>query len=380
VVRSPWFSRICLVAIAVIAAALRLRSYANSGLPNADEYDWAWSGLTLIQNHVPTGWTDLVSAYPVQTDMWWQGNDYNLVTPYLDHPPVFSLLVGGVSWLAGARVLTDVSLTVIRLIPITLSLVALILIFRLVRDLLGQGVALLTILMIAISPTAISLARTTESEALVVIWLLGALLALEGLAAGPSRRTTWLLLACCGLAPLTKVPGVFVGLAAGGVLLYRRDLELAILVGLATLAGIAGYILYGGLFDANLSIQVWAAYGERHTSWLGGYELIRGGWGDWLWLLGFVGLVALVVRNRRGALALASPVVAYLIIISATARPSNAFEFDWYRIPIEVLVYAGSAFLLVEVAGSLLRLAAKKEDLNKRDLYQAALPGITSNL
>lgn len=343
--------RIAVACIALVATLLRLRGYTQNQTPNADEYDWAWSGLTLIEHHIPTGWTDLVAAYPIQTDMTWQGSVYNLVTPYLDHPPLFSLLVGGISWLAGARELTDVSLAVIRLVPIALSVAAIVLIFVLVRSLLGPAAALVSAGLIAISPTAITLSRVTESEALLVIWLLLALIALQRLDEDRSRRPALvMLLVCCALAPLTKVPGVVVGGIAFVVLMVRRDLQRAILVGLATMAGFVAYVLYGGFLDAALFSEVWRVQAQRHTDWLAGYELVRAGFADWWWILGVAGLALLALRNRRAAILITWPVLGYLLVISATASSQHAVEFAWYRIPIEGLIYTGAAWMVTVAA------------------------------
>jgi len=309
-----------LAALVVLAAVLRLRGYTQSPSLNADEYDWAWSGLTLIQNHVPTGWTLFWDAYGHWKLLDWQGNKYALVTPYLDHPPVFSVLVGGVAWLAGERALTDVNLSVIRLVPITLSLVVLVLAFLLGRATLGTVPTLIAVAMLAVSQSAIALARVTESEALLTVCLFAALLALHHLDRHPNERwAVILLLASCLIAPLVKLPGVAVGLAAFGITAWWHRPKLAFGVFTATYAGVSLFIVYGLLLDAQLFSHILNAQSRRHSGYAAGYELLRGGLNDWLWGLGIIGLGTLVARDGSRIRLIAWPVLAYVVVITLMA-------------------------------------------------------------
>lgn len=366
--------RVIVPVILGIAACLRFQDYTKTPPLNADEYDWAWSGLTLIKNHIPTGWSEF-SAYPQFTVMPWQGAMYSLVTPYLDHPPLFSLIVGGLTWLTGARTFTDVDLAVIRLIPISLSLVVLLLAFQFVRSLGGELVGFLTIGALAVSPAAITMARLTESESLLTVWLLLVLLALQELEVNRSSRVSvGVLLACCILAPLTKVPGVVVGGIAVGILLYQRDFKRAILAVWATAVGFATFIIYGGLYNAEVFSNLWNAHLQTHTSWLAGLDLLRGGGGDHLWMLGLIAVAATFFMNRRAAIFLGWPTLAYILLMTSAANPQNAFEYDWYRIPIYPLVYAGlalaAAAAIKEIRGRTRKTSASTQQEDRR---QAAL-------
>jgi 4-amino-4-deoxy-L-arabinose transferase-like glycosyltransferase len=363
--RPQRIAALAVVVIVLVAAYLRGRGYAQSPPLNADEYDWAWTGLSLIQQHVPTGWTGLWAAYGHWVSFEWQGNEYPLVTPYLDHPPLFSILVGGVAWIAGERELTDVSLSVIRLVPIGLSLVVLILAYRLAQATVGIWPALIAILLLAFSPAAITLARVTESEALLTVWLFTALLALNRIQKRPTDRyAIALLVISCVAAPLTKVPGIAVGFAAAVALFSWRRPRLALMAGIAAFAGIVLFAAYGALLDFGLFLNIWSAQADRHSGSSAGYELLRGGLADWYWGLGIVGLSVLGARGGSAARLVVWPVLAYVVVITLTANADLAGRYDWYRIPIYPLVYIGASFLIAEVVRGVRTLAPKEKTLN----------------
>jgi 4-amino-4-deoxy-L-arabinose transferase-like glycosyltransferase len=372
--RPQRIAALAVVVIVLVAAYLRGRGYAQSPPLNADEYDWAWTGLSLLQQHVPTGWTDLWAAYGHWVSFEWQGNEYPLVTPYLDHPPLFSILVGGVAWIAGERELTDVSLSVIRLVPIGLSLVVLVLAYRLAQATVGIWPALIAILLLAFSPAAITLARVTESEALLTVWLFTALLALNRLQKRPTDRYAIVLLVIsCVAAPLTKVPGIAVGFAAAVAMYSWRRPRLALMAGIAAFAGIVLFAAYGALLDFGLFLNIWSAQADRHTGFSAGYELLRGGLADWCWGLGIVGLSVLAARGGSAARLVVWPVLAYVVVITLTANADLAGRYDWYRIPIYPLVYIGAGFLIAELVRGVRKLAPKQEDVKHEGPHPAAL-------
>ena len=330
---------------------LRLQSYPNSPDLNADEYDWAWTGLTLIRNRVPTGWTDLWSTYGHWTNFTWQRHEYALVTPYLDHPPLFSLLVGGISWLFGARLLTDVSLATIRLIPISLSIAAAFLAFLLARKVVGLGASLVGLVALMAGPAAVALDRVVESESLLAILLLSALLSLVRLERNPRDRVALVVLVgACALAPLTKVPGVAVGFAAVLVLIARRDWSLGLVVVSATVVGLLAFAAYGALLDWQLFVHVWQAQADRHSGFQAGYTFLQAGTeGDWLWALGLIGLAFLILGRHHGAPLLAWPVAAYAVVMAMAANNDNARFYDWYRLALYPLVYMGVGIVFAEL-------------------------------
>jgi 4-amino-4-deoxy-L-arabinose transferase-like glycosyltransferase len=343
----------------ILALGLLLRVNQYTAAPklreNVDELAWTWAGLSLIEEHSPTSWSYL-PAYPETFPL--REPDTGRVLPgvhhWLDHPPVFALLVGGTAWLAGERQFEDVTAGVIRLPVIALSMLTLLLAFLLGRRLLGPLPALLGAALFAVAPGAVLGSRQVESEALLAPLLLLSLLLLHRLLREEARGFEWpLLLFLCFLAPTVKVPGAAFGVIVAVVLVaHRRGVEAAMAAGAGVL-GLAAYATYGLGVDAERFLAVVQAQAARHSGLLSGFEFIASpaGFGDsvqlhdgW-WLLGWLGLaLAATLRGpRRADLFLAWPVAAYALAMMLLADPANASRYGWYRFAIYPLVYLSAA-------------------------------------
>jgi hypothetical protein len=223
----------------------------------------------------------------------------------------------------------------------------LVLTFQLGRATIGYLPSIIAVALLAISPATVSLARVAESEALLTVCLLIALLALNHLEHHPnSRRTLVLLLMTCVAAPLVKLPGIAVGLAVVGVAGWLQGPRLGFGAAGAAALGVVLFVLYGFLLDAQLFSRVWAAHADRHSGFAAGYELLRGGLSDWLWGLGIIGLGVLATRVGSGVRLIAWPALAYVLVITLMASTDLAGRYDWYRIPIYPLVYLGGGYVL----------------------------------
>lgn len=357
-------------AVLVAALGLRFAGYATTPAltDNADEVDWAWSGLTLITRHVPFGWSYLPAyAHPVILQA--NATSYPIVHPYLDHPPLFSLLIGLWAWAAGARQLTDVNAGMIRPPAILLSVLAIGLAYGLGRRLLGRRPALAGVALLATAPGAVLLGREVESEALLGVLLLAALLCTLRVLDGEGGAGTLAGLGlCCLLAPLVKVPGLAVGGIAAAVLAGRGHRPAAALAAVAAVAGLGGYALYGELFDGRLFLAVVADQGARRHGVMSAWEFVaapagvnrhlRDGW----WLLGWLGIGGLLARGARARtqMLLAWPVLAFSAALLVLADERVISQYGWYREAVYPLVYlaAGGLAWQAVVRPALGRVAA----------------------
>src|SRR6202022_1948319 len=115
-----------LMLILAVGLVLRLHDYTAAPRPsdNVDELAWTWAGLSLLQDHSPTSWSYL-PAYGATFPLREPDNGRPLpgVHHWLDHPPLFALLIGGFAWLVGERQYSQVSDLASRLPVIALSLV-----------------------------------------------------------------------------------------------------------------------------------------------------------------------------------------------------------------------------------------------------------------
>ena len=136
--RAPAWTRAEALAFGVLAAVgTALRFWQLTGAPaahdNPDEVAYAWAGLSLWQRGVPTSWSTF-AQYPAHADLVTAGGrHWPLVHPWLDEPPLFALLVGGINWLGGVRGYVDDQVLLDRLAPVTLGCVSIVLLYLLAR-------------------------------------------------------------------------------------------------------------------------------------------------------------------------------------------------------------------------------------------------------
>ncbi|MFN2466170.1 MAG: glycosyltransferase family 39 protein [Candidatus Dormibacteria bacterium] len=338
-----------LVVTLALALVLRLNDFTSAPAiaDNGDEFDWAWMGLGIIRHGVPYGWSNL-RVYPPGTPVTLNGRYFEIVHPFLDHPPVFGLIVGAAAWLQGARDFTDVTMQMIRPVPILLSIVTLYLAYLLGRRVLGAAPAMLGAIILATAPAAVLVQRQVEAESLLAPLLLGSLLLVGPVDRDDRRRGALAaLLACCALAPLVKVPGVTVAVLVAAVLIARGRWRPAAAALAAGVAGTAIFFAYGALLDGQLFAHVLAGSQGRRSGVLGVYHFIvspagpggaiqqlRDGW----WLLGWlaVAVAALSGGDRRVEL-LAWPVIGYAVVIMLFAE--HVSYYGWFRVSVYPLVY-----------------------------------------
>src|SRR3989344_4504981 len=91
-----------------------------------DEFAYTWAGMSLIKTGVPIAWSWMPS-YTNRVLVSYFGNDYPMVSPWLDAPPLYSILSGSVALIFGEKEFDQVRLSTIRLLPIILSFFSIIL-------------------------------------------------------------------------------------------------------------------------------------------------------------------------------------------------------------------------------------------------------------
>jgi 4-amino-4-deoxy-L-arabinose transferase-like glycosyltransferase len=343
-----------LVPTVALGAFLRFHDYTLAPVQadNQDELAWAWAGLTLITRHVPYSWSYLPSYHDI-VPLEYAGTTFPIIHPYLDHPPLFNLLVGGWAWLSGARDLTDVTIQMIRPVAIVLGLLSLLLLYVLGRRVIGRETALVATILLATAPVAVMFSRQVESEALLTPLLLVALILCHRVLTGEGRTWTVAGLALvCTAASLTKVPGVAVGIGAAAVLVSAGRWWPGVLAGAGGIAGLLLYAAYGALIDWHQFLLVLQDQEGRRHGVMAAYEYIaapaglgrgiRDGW----WILGWVGLGAiLAARARSQARLLVWPALVFALAIMLLADQRLVVRFGWYRIPVYPVAYCGAGYL-----------------------------------
>ena len=348
---------LALLAVSALALALRFHGYASTPpfTDDADELNFAWGGLNLILIHDAYTWS-YFSAYPSHTVLSANGTVYPLVHHWLDHPPLFSLVIGGWVWLTGVRDMLAVTAAQVRVPPVLFSTLTVPLAHVLGRRFLGTPGGLCAAALLATSPGAVLLGRVAEAESLLAIVLLVALIMTARVLRLPG--TTWpvlVLLACCVVAPLLKVPGVAVAGISAVILAVSGSWRLA---GAALAAGVTGllvYVVYGAMVDWNLFVRVWAEQAGNRLGVLSAIQFVSAPAGvnrdllDGWWLLGWIGLGTLVARGRRQAeLFVVWPAVAYAAAMLVLANQRQVAQYGWYRMAVYPELYLATGWLVLE--------------------------------
>ena len=347
-----WFS---LAAIVILAGLLRLDDYALVPFHHetADEYQHAWEGWHLLHKGYPASWSTFPDRYPtdqVQTFRWF-GDPYALVRPYFDHPPLFSISIGLVASMAGAKSFLDCTLQAIRLVPIVLSLFGILLLYRLA---LAYGAsersALLAALVYAILPVIVLSHRLVKAESLLSLLFMGAILLVERHDRTGKAKDAVILGLLCGLSIWTKATGVAVAATVVVLLLSRRRYRGAAVAMLVTAGLAALYLVYAWAYDFGIFLEVVRA--QSTHKWVGLdalLALLHGkvveahfGRGWYLWLLLCAGVAAF--RKER---ALLVPLAIYATLLALTA--DQRAVFGWYRIPLYPFLCVAAGFYLDEM-------------------------------
>ncbi len=347
---SPFPARPALV-VGLLLVGLWLRMHGYTETPafgaNQDEVAWAWLGQSLWLHHWPASWSYLPGHPSGSVIRAANGQLLPWVSPWMDHPPLFGLIVGGLAVLAGERTPLAVTPEVIRLVPIALSLVTALLLYQLAREQLGTRSAVLALAAFCLAPAMVESSRLVESEWLIAPMLLGTLL-LAG-RRGPGR--TVLMLGLCLLAPLAKVPGVIVGAAGSYAALTERRWVVAASALAAAAGGIGVFTAYGAAIDWHQFVVTWQVQASRHTG-LGSGPLFlfssQAGLWPWvpltdpIWTIGMVGLAVMWLRDPMGRQSRMPVAFAgYALLMMLTASTVGAQYFGWYRQVVSPLAYMG---------------------------------------
>lgn len=341
--------------VTLVGLGLRLHDYglAPGLVDNADELQFAWAGLNLIAHGDAVSWS-YFRSYPSVEVLHAYGQTYPLVHHWLDHPPGFSLLMGGYLWLIGQREMTQLTAEAIRLPAVLFAAATVPLAHLVARRPLGAPAALAGATLLATGPAAVLLARQAEPESVMAPLFLVAVLLAARLGRGRGGPGAGLaLVAICVLEPFFKVTGVAVGGVAAVILAMNARWIWALASGLGAAAGIGLYLLYGALVDWSLLWQIIGEQAQHRRGVMAAFEFIaepaginrrlRDGW----WLLGWIGAGAWLFHGRRAGAQqqLAWPLLAYLAAITVLAGEELTAQYGWYRVIVLPFAYLAAGSL-----------------------------------
>lgn len=342
---------ISLLVIFLLGAYLRVYHYSDFPPRGAtmDEFAWAWQGISLIKDKMPSSWSYL-PVYKNYAPKFYEGNYFPIVTPYLDHPPLFGLLIGGFSLLRAEGDFSRVTLETIRIPMIVLGVISLGLVFLLAQKLFGSVVAWIATFFYATNPSIVLSSRVVVSENLLIpLSLLGFYFLINYF---ETNETKWRNLAAviAGVSLVVKIPGVFIGLAILTLLAFKKRWRDFYWVGFSLLSFFSLYLVYGLWFGGVNFFQVFFAQAERVPGpatilkFFTQPTLIRGVFSDGLLLWGWFSILTLASKWKKNKIILIIPLLYLVVLLFMAPQYEN---YGWYNYPFyPFLVMAGAKVLI----------------------------------
>jgi len=344
---------------AVTGLALLLRLHGLAGAPlftdDLDEIQFAWAGLNLIQHGDAITWS-YYPGYPGYEAFNAFGVTVPIVHHWMDHPPLYSLLIGGWVWLLGARDMTGFDAVEVRLVPVVCSTLTVPLGYLLGRRFIGAGASMVGALLLATAPAAVLLGRVAEPEsAQAVLLLVALLLTLRALDGRAGAGTVIVLLVCVVVAPLMKVSGIAIGGICAVILAASGRWRLAGMLAAGGALGLALFVVYGAVVDWGQFVRTWEVQASNRSGVMSAFDFVtapaglnrrlRDGW----WLVGWIGMGLLAARRLgRRELFLVWPAAAYALTMLVLAGEKEVEQYGWYRVIVYPELYLAAGWLAWE--------------------------------
>jgi 4-amino-4-deoxy-L-arabinose transferase-like glycosyltransferase len=351
----------------LLSFGLRLWKYPFYPLTaNAEEYIFVWHGLSLIEKGIPITWSDL----PVYSkdNIYWEGIAKNptgrgelgvrLISPWLDQPPLFSLLVGSFYKLYNPENFTIISSYITRAPMIVISFFTLLLVYLVAKKLFGSSIALLSLLIYGTIPTIVFGSRLVVPENLISFGYLLVLFLLLNYLESNKKWQRNLAIFFAGIIGLAKPTGFLLVPFLAYWLWQKkgwRESVKAAATG-ATLFFIP-FLAYGFYFGKDLFLKVMAYQSQRPAGWSSlTYFITNPGFSvevflDGFLLVGFFSLVFLLFKKRGEGeeMVLFSFVYTLLTVIISGGRHD---QLCWYRYPVYPFMSMAIALMVKDLVSN----------------------------
>lgn len=247
--KKNYFFYLIIIAVALFGLFLRFNHYES--VPpfeeTKDEFIYPWVGMSLLKTGVPVSWSPY--SYPTHYPLKAWGTSFSMVSPYIEKPFFYSLVVGSFAMLRGESEFTDVRLSTIRLIPLALSFISILGIGLFVKEFLDEKTAFLASLIYATVPTMVLGNRLSLTENMLIpLALLGWWLALKMVHKG-SVLLLVTIGVLSGLSILTKQTGAVLPASIMLFFLYHKKYKDMLILGVFTVVFFAIHPLIAYYYD-----------------------------------------------------------------------------------------------------------------------------------
>lgn len=346
--------------VAFLGYYLRLNKFYHFPPVNdtADEYKYAFNGISLIKNKMPESWSwyDDYGEFPVK-DI--RGSNYRMVKPYFDDPPLFGLIMGSYAISKGMDSYEKVDSGALRWPMLKLGALNVFLLFLLIYFTGGFFEAVIGALLYATIPTIVLTSRLPFAENMITTLCLSSLLLTIYYVKKNNRAVLLLLSLISASALLMKQTGVFLPAAIFLLLMKEKKPQGAVMVILATILSVGVWLLYGYYYNWSLFIHMQSLASGREillplmiihlfdTFRITEKMMSTDGIIIWGWLsviiVSFVEKIKGKIKNQKDYLVI--PLWTYLVFFAVMSGHLKG----WYRIPFYPFLCWSMALVFVEM-------------------------------
>lgn len=362
--RITLYRLLCLV---VLCAAFALRAYKLEALRQTafdlDERAVLLMGTSLLREGTPSSWSIFYPLYKglgKSTVIRTYGNlELAEVRPFLDHQPLFALLMGSWALLTKNAGPQSYDWATLRFPMLAMAMSTIVATMMIAQKLLGKSAALFVTAAFAFFPSHVLASRFIVDDNVTALALMISLLAYilwdsAEAKSSPIRKYAAAIMLCvCAGALLIKLSTIIVPATLALLALLHKQRRLLTAITMATTISILLLFTYATIYDWGLFWSVIHAYeGMSHSAWhfwtiftqldIGKNISVP----DPSIIVGFIGLIMLIAdqnipwRKRRYILAPLIVLSLFLIFLAP------AIVMGWYKYPLYPLIAVGLGYML----------------------------------
>lgn len=268
---SKIFKIILFLLILFFTFILRAHNYEKTpSFGQLEEQAFAWAGINLVETGVPVSWSTL--DYPSRAEVFRGKIDYfghspeahvRLYKPWLDQPPLFSLLVGESAHLLHADRNQIIPSSFIRIPAIFLALLTSVMVFLIARLVSGYWMGILSMFIYGTVPLIVFASRLAVPENLIALTFITMVYLI--LRFNEKPKFLWLISMplLVGIAGLSKATGFLMLPLALFFVIKQRQWGSVVYLILMTLPFIAAFFWYGLHFDSEIFWRITTIQSQR---------------------------------------------------------------------------------------------------------------------
>jgi hypothetical protein len=341
-----------LIIIAVLLRSVNLGEFRPANL-GPDEQSWLMVGTSLIETGTPTAWTIFYGTY------WAAGiNTSATVTPYLDHPPLFSLLVGGWAYWLGEMNMGSLNWELVRIPMIVISVLTIIFTYLFVRRAFGYTEATFVLLAFVFFPSHVVASRIIAAEHFIGLLLMLGLYLFAVFETTKNKRIKQevgeIMVILCAVSLMIKLWAVVIPGTLCFLALYRRRWKLSVMLILATLVSVLIFAGYGYYYNWEAFVGILKAHQDQAQTfahfWTFFTKLDIGYFGffDVSIIVGLIGIIGLAIEKGikgRGIYVF----VPFLVISFLFLYVATGMAYGWYKYLLYPLIAVGLGHVFAQL-------------------------------